>query len=203
MKKESTTLSIINRFLSSEKILRSIPDSLFTDLAEKIIKLRIDDISYDIYLELSENSITLSESSEEFDVEIKSSLANYLLFIISRGSSSYSSKIIINGDVDTASKFNSILSDSENVKAIIAKLIGEKKFIFLERMYGLVSDNIGILSSDLENSIRDYIVFDLDLIPTKDEVNNYLNEVDDLNSRTEKLLQKFKKWSKIYSGYFK
>ena len=193
MKKESTTLSIINRFLSSEKILRSIPDSLFTDLAEKIIKLRIDDISYDIYLELSENSITLSESSDEFDVEIKSSLANYLLFIISRGSSSYSSKIIINGDVDTASKFNSILSDSENIKSIIAKLIGEKKFIFLEKMYGLVSDNIGILSSDMENSIRDYIVFDLDLVPTKDEINNYLNEVDDLNSRTEKLLQKFKK----------
>ena len=193
MKKESTTLSIINRFLSTEKILKSIPDSLFTDLAEKIIKLRIDDISYDIYLELSENSITLSESSDEFDVEIKSSLANYLLFIISRGSSSYSSKIIINGDVDTASKFNSILSDSENVKAIIAKLIGEKKFIFLEKMYGLVSDNIGILSSDMENSIRDYIVFDLDLVPTKDEINNYLNEVDDLNSRTEKLLQKFKK----------
>ncbi|MEC8085492.1 MAG: SCP2 sterol-binding domain-containing protein [Pseudomonadota bacterium] len=193
MKKESTTLSIINRFLSSEKILRSIPDSLFTDLAEKIIKLRIDDISYDIYLELSENSITLSESSDEFDVEIKSSLANYLLFIISRGSSSYSSKIIINGDVDTASKFNSILSDSENIKSIIAKLVGEKKFIFLEKMYGLVSDNIGILSSDMENSIRDYIVFDLDLVPTKDEINNYLNEVDDLNSRTEKLLQKFKK----------
>ena len=193
MKKESTTLSIINRFLSSEKILRSIPDSLFTDLAEKIIKLRIDDISYDIYLELSENSITLSESSDEFDVEIKSSLANYLLFIISRGSSSYSSKIIINGDVDTASKFNSILSDSENIKSIIAKLVGEKKFIFLEKMYGLVSDNIGILSSDMENSIRYYIVFDLDLVPTKDEINNYLNEVDDLNSRTEKLLQKFKK----------
>ena len=193
MKKESTTLSIINRFLSSEKILKSIPDSLFTDLAEKIIKLRIDDISYDIYLELSENSITLSESSDEFDVEIKSSLANYLLFIISRGSSSYSSKIIINGDVDTASKFNSILSDSENIKSIIAKLVGEKKFIFLEKMYGFVSDNIGILSSDMENSIRDYIVFDLDLVPTKDEINNYLNEVDDLNSRTEKLLQKFKK----------
>ena len=193
MKKESTTLSIINRFLSSEKILRSIPDSLFTDLAEKIIKLRIDDISYDIYLELSENSITLSESSDKFDVEIKSSLANYLLFILSRGSSSYSSKIIINGDVDTASKFNSILSDSENIKSIIAKLVGEKKFIFLEKMYGLVSDNIGILSSDMENSIRDYIVFDLDLVPTKDEINNYLNEVDDLNSRTEKLLQKFKK----------
>ena len=193
MKKERSALSIINRFLSSEKILESIPDSLFTDLADKIIKLRIDDISYDIYLELGENSIALSESSEEFDVEIKSSLANYLLFIISRGSSSYSSKIIINGDVDTASKFNSILSDSENIKSIIAKLVGEKKFIFLEKMYGVVSDNIGILSSDMENSIRDYIVFDLDLVPTKDEINNYLNEVDDLNSRTEKLLQKFKK----------
>jgi len=193
MKKESSALSIINRFLSSEKILKSIPESLFTDLAEKIIKLRIDDISYDVFLELGENSIVLSESSEEFDVEIKSSLANYLLFIISRGSSSYSSKIIINGDVDTASKFNSILSDSENIKSIIAKLVGEKKFIFLEKMYGLVSDNIGILSSDMENSIRDYIVFDLDLVPTKDEINNYLNEVDDLNSRTEKLLQKIKK----------
>ena len=193
MNKENTVLSIINRFLSSEKILKSIPDSVFTDLAEKIIKLRIDDISYDIYVELSKDRIVLSESSDEYDVEIKSSLANYLLFIISRGSSTYSSKIIINGDVDTASKFNSILSDSENVKSIIAKLVGKKKFIFLEKMYGLVSDNIGILSSDMENSIRDYIVFDLDLVPTKDEINNYLNEVDDLNSRTEKLLQKFKK----------
>ena len=193
MKKESSALSIINRFLSSEKILKSIPESLFTDLAEKIIKLRIDDISYDVFLELGENSIVLSESSEEFDVEIKSSLANYLLFIISRGSSSYSSKIIINGDVDTASKFNSILSDSENIKSIIAKLVGKKKFIFLEKMYGLVSDTIGTLSSDMENSIRDYIVFDLDLVPTKDEISNYLNEVDDLNSRTEKLLQKIKK----------
>ena len=193
MNKESTVLSIINRFLSSEKILKSIPDSVFTDLAEKIIKLRIDDISYDIYVELSKDRIVLSESSDEYDVEVKSSLANYLLFIISRGSSTYSSKIIINGDVDTASKFNSILSDSENVKSIIAKLVGKKKFIFLEKMYGLVSDNIGILSSDMENSIRDYIVFDLDLVPTKDEINNYLNEVDDLNSRTEKLLQKFKK----------
>ena len=193
MNKESTVLSIINRFLSSEKILKSIPDSVFTDLAEKIIKLRIDDISYDIYVELSKDRIVLSESSDEYDVEIKSSLANYLLFIISRGSSTYSSKIIINGDVDTASKFNSILSDSENVKSIIAKLVGKKKFIFLEKMYGLVSDNIGILSSDMENSIRDYIVFDLDLVPTKDEINNYLNEVDDLNSRTEKLLQKIKK----------
>ena len=193
MKKESSALSIINRFLSSEKILKSIPESLFTDLADKVIKLRIDDISYDVFLELGENSIVLSESSEEFDVEIKSSLANYLLFIISRGSSSYSSKIIINGDVDTASKFNSILSDSENIKSIIAKLVGKKKFIFLEKTYGFVSDTIGTLSSDMENSIRDYIVFDLDLVPTKDEINNYLNEVDDLNSRTEKLLQKIKK----------
>ena len=67
-------------------------------------------------------------------------------------------------------------------------------------MYGLVSDNIGILSSDMENSIRDYIVFDLDLVPTKDEINNYLNEVDDLNSRTEKLLQKFKSDQKFIQG---
>ena len=50
MKKESTTLSIINRFLSSEKILKSIPDSLFTDLAEKIIKLRIIKIEKSIFL---------------------------------------------------------------------------------------------------------------------------------------------------------
>ena len=41
--------------------------------------------------------------------------------------------------------------------------------------------------------MRDYIIYDLNLIPTKDEIQTYLDEVDDLNSRTEKLLQKFKK----------
>ena len=60
-------------------------------------------------------------------------------------------------------------------------------------MYVLVSDNVGIFTSDMENSIRDYVVYDLDLIPSKKEIAAYLNEVDDLSSRTEKLLQKFKK----------
>ena len=32
MKKESTVLSMINRYLSSDKILKSIPNTLFTDL---------------------------------------------------------------------------------------------------------------------------------------------------------------------------
>tara|TARA_Y100000996_G_C22550781_1_gene653626 strand:- start:1092 stop:1673 length:582 start_codon:yes stop_codon:yes gene_type:complete len=193
MKQEGTILSIVNRFLASKKLQKSIPSSFFNDLADKIIKIRIDDISYNVYVKVSKSNIVLSESSEEYDVEIKSSLANYLLFIISRGSSLYSSKIIINGDVDTASKFNSILSDSESIKDLIANLIGNKRFVFLEKMYVLVSDNVGIFTSDMENSIRDYVVYDLDLIPSKKEIAAYLNEVDDLSSRTEKLLQKFKK----------
>lgn len=193
MREESRTLSIINKFLSSEKMLKSIPASLLNELSEKIIKIKINDFSYKIFLKFSKDNIIALESSDDYDVEIKSSLANYLLFIISKGSASYSSKIKINGDVETASKFNSIMSNSDNIKDFIANFIGIRKFAFLEKIYNFVSENIGALSSDLESSIRDYIAYDLDLIPTKEEITTYLNDVDDLNSRTEKLLQKFKK----------
>ncbi len=193
MNEESATLSILNRFLSSKKLIESIPPSLFKDLSGKIVKIKIDDLSYKIFLKFSEDSIVLLESSNDYDVEIKSSLANYLLFIISRGSSSYSSKIKINGDVDTASNFNSIMSDSKSIKEFIGNLIGIKKYVFIEKIFTFFADGAGTLSSDLESSVRDYIIYDLNLIPTKDEIQTYLDEVDDLNSRTEKLLQKFKK----------
>ena len=43
-----------------------------------------------------------------------------------------------------------------------------------------------------QEDIRDYLMYDLRILPSKSEVEKFLDEVDEVKSRTEKLLKKIK-----------
>ena len=193
MNKDMSFLSIINDILDKKETSKVFPKNFFSDLSGKIIKIRIEDLSYEIFMIIKKDIVELISSSEKIDVEILSSLANYLLFIISKGSSTYSSKIKINGDIDTASKFNSYLSNSDYIKDTIASIIGTRKYVLLEKFYNYTSEKFSLFTDEIENSIKDFLMYDLDILPSKHEIDSYLDDVDDLKSRTEKLLQKYNK----------
>ena len=55
-----------------------------------------------------------------------------ILFILSKGSDKFSSKIVINGDIETANKFNKFLSSSEKIKEIVMHILGEDRTSQLE-----------------------------------------------------------------------
>jgi len=44
---------------------------------------------------------------------------------------------------------------------------------------------------NLENDLKDFLIYDLNILPSKKEIDQYINDVDDLKSRTEKLFQKY------------
>ena len=187
------TIFYINEFFKSDKFVSSLPEKFFTDIGGKSIKVNFTDLDKAFVVKISEDELTIESSEEDHDVEICSSITNFTLFALTKGSDSYASKIKIIGDIDTANKFNTMLANSQDIRYFLSKFIGERKFSFLNSIYTKISPKISSLVNDSESGIRDFLLYDLELIPTKNDINKFLDDVDDIKSRTESLIKKYKK----------
>jgi len=186
------TIRNLNKFFLSEKFTSSMPNGLLEDINNKKIKINIVDIQQDVCIKIDENRIVLLEKLDDIDVEISSSFINFLFFILSKGSDTYSSKINISGDIETANKFNEILSKSSELRELIANYIGGENFAKIESVFSNVTSKLSDLVGDKQKDIKDYLIHDLEVLPSKKEIENFLDEVDEVKSRTEKLMKKIK-----------
>ena len=186
------TIRNLNKFFMSEKFISSMPNNLLEDINNKKIKINIVDVQQDVCIKIDENRIVLLEKLDDVDVEISSSFINFLFFILSKGSDTYSSKINISGDIETANKFNEILSKSSEVRELISNYIGGENFAKIESVFSNVTSKISDLVGDKQNDIKDYLIHDLEVLPSKKEIEKFLDEVDEVKSRTEKLMKKIK-----------
>ena len=62
------------------------------------------------------------------------------------------------------------------------------KFIEYICFFGKFAD----INKKNNNSLAEFLKYDINLIPTKSEINEFIDQVDDIKSRTEKLLKKMK-----------
>ena len=186
------TIRNLNKFFMSEKFISSMPNNLLEDINNKKIKINIVDLQQDVCIKIDENRIVLLEKLDDVDVEISSSFINFLFFILSKGSDTYSSKINISGDIETANKFNEILSKSSEVRELISNYIGGENFVKVESVFSNVTSKISDLVGDKQKDIKDYLIHDLEVLPSKKEIEKFLDEVDEVKSRTEKLIKKIK-----------
>ena len=186
------TIRNLNKFFLSEKFTSSMPNGLLEDINNKKIKINIVDIQQDVCIKIDENRIVLLEKLDDVDVEISSSFINFLFFILSKGSDTYSSKINISGDIETANKFNEILSKSSELRELIANYIGGENFAKIESVFSNVTSKLSDLVGDKQKDIKDYLIHDLEVLPSKKEIEKFLDEVDEVKSRTEKLMKKIK-----------
>lgn len=186
------TIRNLNKFFISEKFISSMPNDLLKDINNKKIKINIVDIQQDVCIKIDEKMIVLVEKLDDVDVEISSSFINFLFFILSKGSDTYSSKINISGDIETANKFNEILSKSSELRELISNYIGGENFAKIESVFSNVTSTISDLVGDKQKDIKDYLIHDLEVLPSKREIEKFLDEVDEVKSRTEKLMKKIK-----------
>tara|TARA_Y100000996_G_C22557353_1_gene656006 strand:+ start:4219 stop:4773 length:555 start_codon:yes stop_codon:yes gene_type:complete len=182
----------MNKILDSEAFNKSIPKDFLDELNNRVIKITLKDISYSLAIKFENNTINLIESSENHDVELVAASFTFMMFILSRGSDSFSSKIKINGDVDTANRFNSFVSNSEKLRDITKHIIGSDKAEYLESMVGNISESVNSFLDESSSTLIDFFQDDLEVLPRKEEIEQYLNDVDDLKSRTNKLYKKYK-----------
>ena len=185
-------IKTINKFFASEKFLLSIPKNFLEDINGKKIKININDIEQCVFLKIEEDKIILVEDLDYTDVEISSSLVNFAFFVFSKGSDTYSSKINISGDIETANKFNEILAKSSKLRELASNYIGGENFARLESIFSNISSKFSELVGNKQKNIRDYLIHDLRILPSKSEIEKFLDEVDEVKSKTEKLMKKIK-----------
>ena len=192
LKNKSSAIEYINKLLQSDAFNKSIPDNFLSEINDKKIKINLKDINYSTILHISDNTIIILDEEGEFDVELITTPATLALFILSKGSDKFSSKIIINGDIDTANKFNNFLSSSEKIKEILIHLIGKEKTKDIEKGFKSITAFFNDIFSSSTSDLVDFLTDDLTVLPSKSDVNQFLDEVDSLKSRTDKLYQKYK-----------
>ena len=192
LKNKSSAIEYINKVLQSDVFNKSIPDNFLSEINNKKIKINLKDINYSTILHISDNTIIILDEEGNFDVELITTPATLALFILSKGSDKFSSKIIINGDIDTANKFNNFLSSSEKIKEILIHLIGKEKTKDIEKGFKSITAFFNNIFSSSTSDLVDFLTDDLTVLPSKSDVNQFLDEVDSLKSRTDKLYQKYK-----------
>jgi len=192
LKNKSSAIEYINKVLQSDAFNKSIPDNFLSEINNKKIKINLKDINYSTILHISDNTIIILDEEGSFDVELITTPATLALFILSKGSDKFSSKIIINGDIDTANKFNNFLSSSEKIKEILIHLIGKEKTKDIEKGIKSITTFFNDIFSSSTSDLVDFLTDDLTVLPSKSDVNQFLDEVDSLKSRTDKLYQKYK-----------
>ncbi len=192
LKNRLSVIEYINKVLQSDLFNKSIPDNFLSEINNKKIKINLKDIDYSTILYISENTITILEDSGDFDVELITTPATLVLFILSKGSDKFSSKIIINGDIDTANKFNKFLGSSEKIKEILIHLLGKDKAKNIESGIKSIASFVNDVFSTSTSDLVDFLTDDLTVLPSKSDVNQFLDDVDTLKSRTDKLYQKYK-----------
>ena len=191
MKKDISFSYYLNKIFQSETFNSFIPDKFLNEIKNKTIKIKFKNIKLEIILRIEQNNIFVLEECKNFDVELIASPIDFIMFVLTRGSDKFSSKIKINGDIDTANKFNKFICNSDKFREILVNAIGDNNTEKLK----ILADSIHTTFDDIflspESDLYNFIVNDLNLLPSKNDINNYLNEVDNLRSRTESLLKKY------------
>ena len=192
LNKELSFIGYVNKVLASNIFVKSIPENYFIDIDNKKIKINLKDFEYSIIIKIKDNTFLLIDEEDDYDVELIATPITLILFILSKGSDKFSSKIIINGDIETANKFNKFLSSSEKIKEIVIHLLGEDRASQLEDKSGKLITFFKDSFKKSSKDVIDLLTDDLNFITSKTDINQYLDDVDDLKSRTDKLYQKYK-----------
>ena len=192
LKKDLSIIFYINKLFQSKVFINSIPEKFFDDIDGKIVKINLKNLSYNMMIKIHDNAFQLIDDEDKFDVELIASPITFAMFVLTKGSDQFSSKISINGDIDTANKFNQFISSSEKLRELANHILGENISNTLEEKLSNATSSFQKLFQETSSDIVDLLVDDINVIPTKNDINKFLDDVDDLKSRADKLYQEHK-----------
>ena len=156
----------INNLLDTELFKKLYIDFVKEKLSSKTIKLNIEDISLEVFLNFHDSKkMTISTDSSSTDVEISGTLSSFIFYASTSGSDLFSSKISISGDVDS-NALNSFFKESGFLQAIIIELLGQAA----SSIYSIlepVKERFTKSNENYNQSLSEFLKHDVDLIPSK------------------------------------
>ena len=185
-------IKIINKLLE-RKTFKIIYNDFFKDkLGNKNIKLSISDMGQEFYILFQNDSIRISNENIDEDVSISGTALSLLFYSTSGKSELFASKIKISGDVETANALNNLLKESDILRDIVVEIVGQKAASTLFSILDPIKDKMDKSKETNNAALLDFLKFDINMVPSKEDINNYVDAVDDIKTRTDKLLSRFK-----------
>ena len=182
--------NFFQKLLSKKNLEKIFPENFFNEINGKIIKINLTKINIEFFFKIKKNYFEVSDLEQKYDVEFIASPIDLIVYIFSRGSSVFSKNIKINGDIETANKIRDFLSKSDKFKLILSHALGDNKSLKVESILRETKENIKDVFFT-PNDLNDFLIYDLKIIPDKNDIDNFLNDVDNLKSRTESLIKKY------------
>ena len=182
----------INTILQSDSLKNIYSNYFKKKLHNKVVKICVDDIKLNLFIIFQDNNMEISIDEIQQDVEISGTLSSFIFYSAIGGSDLYSSKINISGDVETANSLNNLFKETDILRGIIMEIIGQKASSSLFSILDPIKDKMSKSSERNKNAFSDFLKYDVSLVPTTEDINKYIDDVDDIKSRTDKLLNKIK-----------
>lgn len=177
-----------NRYLN----LDSDSPKLLKPLIGKVMGIHIKRPKIAIYFSFNENDVQLStEPPETVNTEIYTTLFQLMRLKLTQSSSLINTQFHIQGDVDTAQRFNELFEKhhidwEEHLSKLIGDVTAHKMMQLLQKSSGVIKNNKEKLSQDITEYCQEEAMF----LPSNNEVEIFRRDVDDLRLQIDRLQAK-------------
>jgi len=182
----------INEFISLAIENSNIEEKEFSSLRKKKIAIILRNTSTIIYINILDDAIILSEGIElEPDLTLEGSPIAFLNYFSNMSGDHY---ITISGDASLAESFSNIVKKINiDWEQIVSEYTNDDLAFYSSRFLSLFKNKVKEIEGSFVRNMKEYIRDETDIIPSKNSINNYIKEVDDLRNKIEVLDVKLKK----------
>lgn len=164
----------------------------FSTLNNKIISIVLSNTSTILYIVSLEGRFKLLEDIEkEPDLVLEGSPIAFINYFNNIGSGS---TIKISGDASLAESFSNIMQKIQiDWGQIIAEYTNDETAFYSQKILKFFQSKKSEIKESFYRNSKEYFRDETDIIPTKDQINNYIQNVDNLKNKIEVLEASLKK----------
>ena len=164
----------------------------FSTLSNKIISIVLSNTSTTLYIISLEGRFELLEEiEEEADLVLEGSPIAFINYFNNIGSGS---SIKVSGDASLAESFSYIMQKIQiNWEQIIADYTNDDTAFYSQKILEFFQSKKSEIKESFYRNSKEYFRDEIDIIPTKDQINNYIQNVDNLKNKIEVLEASLKK----------
>lgn len=159
-------------------IQKHLEPSLFTQLRTRTIAIKCSDLNKTWYISFEEEIHVLDAIASQIDVTITSTVSGFTRYALQQDHSA----IHIAGNMHVAQLLQQIFDDlAIDWEEVIAKYTGD---VIAHKGMQILRD---IKAIEIDDMLQEYLQEEINMLPTKHEVSDFLTEVDQIRNRVERL----------------
>ena len=170
-------------------------------LRGRVIIIHIDGPDRVVCLQFAEDGVRLLEAFEgEPHVTISATPITYLSLLMNHADG-FPANMNIQGDVGVAQKFQQLLHELEiDWEELASQWTGDTAARQLGRLARAMRHYLAEVRQSTRLNISEYLLYEKEIVPEKEEIDDFIREIATLRNDSERLFQRFDRLEKQVQG---